>query len=90
LEAIGTPDARTVALLLRLFDEDGVAFLPTASIVDAGIASDGAELQALLVRLVPMAKSTKEYVAGRQVRGWERRVVDQAAAALFAPSCQAS
>ena len=87
LEMIGTPDARTVALLLRLFDQDGVDFLPTAAIVDAGIATDGAELQALLVRLVPMAKSAKVYVGGKQARGWERRVVDQAAAALFAPSC---
>jgi S-DNA-T family DNA segregation ATPase FtsK/SpoIIIE len=82
----GSRDAATVAALLRLFDQHGKTFLPTAVIVDAGIAGDGAELQALLVRLVPMAKSAKEYVDGKQVRGWERVVADKAAAALFAPS----
>lgn len=86
LDAIGSPDARAVSLLIRLFDEDAVAFLPTTSIVDAGIAEDGAELQSLLVRLVPMAKSARPTVDGKQVRGWERKVIDQAASALIAPS----
>lgn len=81
-----SPEAAQVAGLLRMFDRRGVSFLPTAVIVDAGLVADGAKLQALLVRLVPMAKSAKEYVDGKQVRGWERSVAEQAAAALIAPS----
>jgi hypothetical protein len=86
LTALGTDDARVVGALLRLFEVTGAQFLPTAEIVAAGVAGDGTALQALLARLVPTAKSTKDYVDGRQARGWARQVAEQAAAVLFAPS----
>lgn len=86
LERMRTPDAATVAGLLRQFERFQSGFLPTEVLVAAGLASDGVELQKLLARLVPTAKSTKEAVGGRQQRGWSRAVVEQAAAALFAPS----
>jgi hypothetical protein len=86
LDAVGTPDARTVAALVRLFEQRGVSFLPTAQIVAAGVAVDGAELQTILARLVPMAKAGREYVDGVQARGWSRQVAEQAANVLLAPS----
>jgi S-DNA-T family DNA segregation ATPase FtsK/SpoIIIE len=86
LTALGTPDAVVIGALLRLFEVSGARFLPTAGIVAAGVAEDGTALQALLARLVPTAKSTKDYVEGRQVRGWTLDVANQAAAVLFAPS----
>jgi hypothetical protein len=86
LEQLRTPDAATVAGLLRLFDRHQAVFLPTETIVAAGLAADGVELQKLLARLVPMAKSAKETINSRQVRGWTRDVAEKAAAVLFAPS----
>lgn len=86
LAALDTPDARTIGALLTLFDVQGAQFLPTAQIVAAGVAVDGAELQTILARLVPMAKAGREYVDGVQTRGWSREVAEQAATVLFAPS----
>lgn len=86
LAALGTDDARVVGALLRMFEVTGAQFLPTAEIVAAGVAEDGVALQALLSRLVPMAKASRAPVDGRQQRGWEKQVADQAAAVLFAPS----
>jgi len=86
LAALGTDDARVVGALLRMFEVTGAQFLPTAEIVAAGVAEDGVVLQALLSRLVPMAKASRAPVDGRQQRGWEKQVAEQAAAVLFAPS----
>jgi S-DNA-T family DNA segregation ATPase FtsK/SpoIIIE len=86
LDRLDDPRAGKIAALLRLFDDHRAAWLPSAVIAAAGVEEDSARLQALLAELVPMAKSSKEYVDGKQARGWERRFVDQAAAALFAPS----
>jgi S-DNA-T family DNA segregation ATPase FtsK/SpoIIIE len=86
LERIGSDKATAVAAMLRQFDEYRTRFLPTAVLVATGAAADGAALQKLLSELVPTAKSTKDYVDGQQVRGWARETVEQAAAALFAPS----
>ncbi len=86
LMALGTADGRTVGALVALFEQLHAAFLPTAQIVAAGVAVDGTELQTILARLVPMAKASREYVDGTQVRGWSRQVADQAANVLLAPS----
>lgn len=86
LERIGGSKAEAVAAMLREFDEARTKFLPTAALVATGAAVDGAALQRMLSDLVPTAKSTKDYVDGQQVRGWARETVEQAAAALFAPS----
>jgi len=86
LDRLDDPRAAKIAALLRLFDQHQAAWLPSAVIAAAGVEEDSARLQQLLAELAPLAKSSKEYVDGRQARGWERRFVDQAAAALFDPS----
>lgn len=86
LDRLNDPRAAKIAALLRLFDQHQATWLPSAVIAAAGVEEDSARLQQLLAELVPMAKSSKEYVDGKQARGWERRFVDQAAAALFDPS----
>ncbi|MFE9003119.1 hypothetical protein ACFYOY_13400 [Streptomyces sp. NPDC007875] len=86
LDGLDDPRAGTVAALLRLFDSRGSDWLPTSLIVGAGVATDATELQADLAGLVRGAVSTRQDTGGGRVRGWERAVAEQAAAALFAPS----
>lgn len=86
LDQLGTVQARAVAALLREFDERQAKFLPTAVLVRAGAAADGAELQKLLAGIVPTAKAGRALFEGEQQRGWARGTVEQCAAALFAPS----
>lgn len=86
LDALEDPRAGTVAALLRLMDDRGVDWMPTSLIVGAGVAADATELQATLAGLVKGAVSTRQDTGSGRVRGWERSVAEQAAAALFAPS----
>lgn len=85
-EQTGKEGARTIANLLYLFESKQAAWLPTALIVESGIAADGSELQALLDSLVGDAVSRRDYDGDRRVRGWDRSVVERAASALIAPS----
>jgi hypothetical protein len=85
-EQTGKEDARTIANLLCLFETKQANWLPTALIVETGIAADGSELQALLDNLVGNAVSRRDYDGDRRVRGWDRSVVEQAASAVIAPS----
>ncbi|MFE2297924.1 hypothetical protein ACFXAW_06985 [Streptomyces sp. NPDC059445] len=85
-EQTGKEDARTLANLIFLYESEDAAWLPTAVIVEAGIAADGSELQALLDNLVANAVSRRDYDGDRRVRGWDRDVVEQAARALITPS----
>jgi S-DNA-T family DNA segregation ATPase FtsK/SpoIIIE len=85
-EQTGKEDARTIANLLCLYETKQAAWLPTALIVESGMAADGSELQALLDSLVGNAVSRRDYDGDRRVRGWDRSVVEQAASAVIAPS----
>ncbi|RCH70480.1 hypothetical protein DT019_03045 [Streptomyces sp. SDr-06] len=79
-------DAITLHQLLKLFDDKGADWLPTAVIVEFGVAADGGELQGLLDSLVANAVSRRDYAGDRRVRGWDREIVEQAASVLIAPS----
>ncbi|MEV7364268.1 hypothetical protein [Streptomyces sp. NPDC091299] len=85
-EQTGKEDARTIANLLHLYESKQAKWLPTALIVEMGIAVDGSELQALLDSLVGDAVSRRDYDGDRRVRGWDRTVVERAASALITPS----
>ncbi|MGA4875857.1 hypothetical protein [Streptomyces lydicamycinicus] len=86
LDVLDDPRAAVIASMLRLFDSRGVDWLPTSVIVGAGVADDGTHLQEVLDSLAKGAKSTRQDAGSGRVRGWERAVAEQAAAALFAPS----
>lgn len=85
-EQTGKEDARTLANLLYLYESKKAAFLPTALIVEAGIVTDGSELQGLLAGLVPGASSRRSSEVEGRPRGWDRTIAEQAASALFAPA----
>ncbi|MEU1497296.1 hypothetical protein [Streptomyces sp. NPDC005732] len=85
-EQTGKEDARTLANLLYLYEAKKATFLATALIVEAGVVGDGAELQGLLASLVPGAASRRSSEVEGRPRGWDRVVIEQAAAALFAPA----
>ena len=86
LDALTDQRAGVVAAMLRLFDSRGVDWLPTSVLVGAGVADDATELQGVLADLVKGATSTRQDAGSGRVRGWDRAVAEQAAAALFAPS----
>jgi len=86
LDVLEDERAGVVAAMLRLFDSRGVDWLPTSLIVGAGVADDATELQGVLAGLARGATSTRQDTGNGRVRGWERAVAEQAAAALFAPS----
>jgi S-DNA-T family DNA segregation ATPase FtsK/SpoIIIE len=86
LERQGTDEARAFAVLMRAFEKAKAEWLPTADLLATGAVSEPGALQRLIARRAPMAKSSKGTVGGRDARGWDRKTVEDAANALFAPS----
>jgi hypothetical protein len=86
LERQGTDEARAFAVLVRAFEKAKAEWLPTADLLATGAVSEPGALQRLIAKRAPMAKSSKGTVGGRDARGWDRKTVEDAANALFAPS----
>lgn len=85
----GVDDARTVAFLLRTFGEK--PFLPTTeellpALDEAGFELDATSLAQVLRKHAPAVASTRQEWDGKQVRGWSRGSVEQAAAGLIDPA----
>jgi len=88
----GDGDAELVGVLLRTFDEQRRAFLPTQELLlpalhDAGFDDfDATKLSSRLRKYAPDVKGGREENSdGKWLRGWHRTSVERAAAGLLDP-----
>lgn len=88
----GSEDAELVGVLLRAFEEQGRAFLPTQELLLPALHAagfddiDATKLSSLLRKYAPDIKGGREeHSAGKWLRGWHRTSVERAAAGLLDP-----